>query len=128
MTSTQSPERVFRAICTSGVFRIRTRATVGPQNAGFNSASRRVSAHIFNRTVMPLPGSDKVPLGSSQARRGASALNSFLRSLLKLLQQPSRIFTVFGRPSLSFAAAHVEQQTTEGRQACSKNQTMRFTA
>lgn len=56
--STQSPERYFSAICTNGVFRTRTRATVGTlKTDGLRSLLSRVSAHIHHRTVMPLPGS-----------------------------------------------------------------------
>lgn len=53
--SSQSPERVFSAICTNGVFRIRTRATIGPQNASLPTAKPRVRSNSRSSATF-LPG------------------------------------------------------------------------
>lgn len=124
--STNIRSVTFRAICTNGVFRIRTRATVGPQNDSLNRTVSRASAVFQSAAILPSMGSGRLrePVehgGPSHvlrapafllrnagtiARRicklrgGFKALRSLsFRSRVKFCQEPGRVQSILFRPN-----------------------------
>lgn len=81
-TSPRPPERVFRAICTNGDFRIRTRATVGlkTETIGLRSLPSRASA-VFPSVVGFIGNwiAAVLPFGSALARALSNNPNPFAR-------------------------------------------------
>ena len=120
--STQSPERVFRAICTNGVFRIRTRATIGPQNASLNRAVSRASASHSVAGHTPLGNGIAAwcsSLCSGSMSRGSRNPNpsrlgtSFISQGLRLIHEFLRAVKAPGSPSL-LSLVHDANQPTRG--------------
>lgn len=141
-----SPERDFRAICAGDVVRAGRAVFAGnlkaerPHNLPVTlsrcTPPQRVRTVVTVRCYSLRLATVRFigPRGDTHAAGwnlfGPYAARRFLSALLKYPQKSLGSLRVgFRRFVLSwFVPAHVEQQTMEADEACSKNQTMRFTA